>query len=174
LDLGTALLAWFNGFIFDFHLSLSYIFLRISTIFMVRGIFKKFPHFLFNKSTLLMIKKTKYVIFLHNHPASQHIFPMPSKQKVFGNRSVRAGIATGYGLDDRGVGVRLPSGTKILVSAASGLQLGPTQLPIQWVSVAISPGVKQRGREADHSPPTSAEVKKTWICISTPQYAFMA
>jgi hypothetical protein len=25
------------------------------------------------------------------------------------------------------------------------------------------PGVKRPGREADHSPPTSAEVKKMWI-----------
>jgi hypothetical protein len=37
-----------------------------------------------------------------------------------------------------------------------------------------SPGVKQPGREADHSPPTSAEVKKTWIYTSAPPYTFMA
>jgi hypothetical protein len=36
------------------------------------------------------------------------------------------------------------------------------------------PGVKQPGREADHSPPASAEVKKIWIYTSTPPYAFMA
>jgi hypothetical protein len=36
------------------------------------------------------------------------------------------------------------------------------------------PGVKRPGREADHSPPTSAEVKKMWIYTSTPPYAFMA
>jgi hypothetical protein len=41
--------------------------------------------------------------------------------------------------------------------------------PIQWVSEAISPGVKRQGRDADHSPPTSAEVKKTWIYTSTPR-----
>jgi hypothetical protein len=28
-------------------------------------------------------------------------------------------------------------------------------------------------READHSPPASAEIKKIWIYISTPPYAFM-
>jgi hypothetical protein len=28
--------------------------------------------------------------------------------------------------------------------------------------------------EADHSPPTSAAVKNTWIYTSTPSYAFMA
>jgi hypothetical protein len=35
-------------------------------------------------------------------------------------------------------------------------------------------GVKRQGREADHSPPTSAEVKKMWIYTSTPPYVFMA
>jgi hypothetical protein len=34
--------------------------------------------------------------------------------------------------------------------------LGPTQSPIQCV-----PGVKRPGREADHSPPTSTEVKNS-------------
>jgi hypothetical protein len=38
---------------------------------------------------------------------------------------------------------------------------------------ALSPGVKRPGREADHSPPTSAEVNKTWIYTSTPPYVFM-
>jgi hypothetical protein len=38
----------------------------------------------------------------------------------------------------------------------------------------FSPGVKLQGREADHSPPTSAEVKKIWIYASTPPYAFNA
>jgi hypothetical protein len=35
-----------------------------------------------------------------------------------------------------------------------------TQPPIQWVPGALSPGVKRPGREVDHSPPASAEVKK--------------
>jgi hypothetical protein len=38
-----------------------------------------------------------------------------------------------------------------------------------WTLAAISPG-----REAYHSPPTRAEVKKMWIYTSTPPYAFMA
>jgi hypothetical protein len=38
--------------------------------------------------------------------------------------------------------------------------LGPTQPPIQWVLGAISLGVKRPRREADHSPPFSAEVKE--------------
>jgi hypothetical protein len=35
-------------------------------------------------------------------------------------------------------------------------------------------GLKRLGREVDHSPPTSAEVKKMWIYTSTPPYTFMA
>jgi hypothetical protein len=38
--------------------------------------------------------------------------------------------------------------------------LGPTQPPIQWVPGALSLGVKRPGREADHSPPSTAEVKE--------------
>jgi hypothetical protein len=38
----------------------------------------------------------------------------------------------------------------------------------------LSPGVKWPEREFDHSIPTSAEVKKTWICTCTPPYAFTA
>jgi hypothetical protein len=38
----------------------------------------------------------------------------------------------------------------------------------------IFPGVKRPRREADHSPPTSAGVKNTWIYTSTPPYVFMA
>jgi len=38
--------------------------------------------------------------------------------------------------------------------------LGPTQPPIQWVPGALFLEVKRPGREADHSPPPSAEVKE--------------
>jgi hypothetical protein len=34
--------------------------------------------------------------------------------------------------------------------------------------------VKRPGRETDHSPPPSAQVKNSWSYASTPQYAFMA
>jgi len=39
---------------------------------------------------------------------------------------------------------------------------------------ALSVGVKRPGREADHSPTFSAEVKNVWSYTSTPQYVFMA
>jgi hypothetical protein len=65
-----------------------------------------------------------------------------------------------YGLDDRAIGVRSPAGARIFpLASVSRPALGPTQPPVQWVPGVLSPGVKARlGRDADHSPPSSAEV----------------
>jgi hypothetical protein len=49
-----------------------------------------------------------------------------------------------------------------LISVASRTALMPTQPPIQWVPGALSLAVKRPGREADHSPPSSAEIKE-WV-----------
>jgi hypothetical protein len=46
-----------------------------------------------------------------------------------------------------------------LFTIASRTALGPTQPPLQWVLGAVSLGVKPPGRETDHSPLSSAEVK---------------
>jgi hypothetical protein len=43
-----------------------------------------------------------------------------------------------------------------------------TQSPIQWVPGALSLGVKWPGRELDLSPPTYADVNKTWLYTSIP------
>jgi hypothetical protein len=83
------------------------------------------------------------------------------------------GIAVSYGLDDRGVGVQVPV-KNFLFSKSSRPALRSTQPPIQWVPGALSPGIMRPEREVDHSPPTSAEVKKMWIYTSTPPYAFIA
>jgi hypothetical protein len=85
------------------------------------------------------------------------------------------GIATGYGLDDLGVWSSSPGRGRIfLLSTPSRLVLGSTHPPIQLVPGALYPGVRRSGREADHSPPISAEVKKSWVYTSTPPYVFMA
>jgi hypothetical protein len=49
--------------------------------------------------------------------------------------------------------------------------LGPTQPPVQWVPGVLSPGLKARpGRDADHLPPSSAEVVNEWeIYLLSPQ-----
>jgi hypothetical protein len=55
-----------------------------------------------------------------------------------------------------------------IIVTASGLVLGPTQPLIQWVPEALSPGVRRPGREADHSHPSSAEVRNAWKITSLP------
>jgi hypothetical protein len=62
----------------------------------------------------------------------------------------------------------------LLFTTASRTALRPTQPPIQRVPGALSLRVKRPGREADHSPPSSAEVKHAWSYTSVPQYVFMA
>ena len=78
-------------------------------------------------------------------------------------------IATGYGLDDRGVGVRVLVGSRIFFSSLHPDRLwGPPNLLSGGYRGALSQRVKRPVRQADQSPPASAEVKKT-----PPPYAFM-
>jgi hypothetical protein len=44
-------------------------------------------------------------------------------------------------------------------ATASRPALRPTQPPSQWVSGTLLPGVKRPEREAEHSRPSSAEIK---------------
>jgi hypothetical protein len=45
---------------------------------------------------------------------------------------------------------------------------GSQPSPIEWVPCVFSLGVKRPGGEADHSPPSSADVKNAWSYTSTP------
>jgi hypothetical protein len=88
--------------------------------------------------------------------------------------NIGAGIALGYGLDDRGFESRRVLGI-FLFTTASRPALGSTQSPIQWIPEAISLGLKRPGREAGHSPQSSAEVINVCGAISPlPPYAFVA
>jgi hypothetical protein len=50
----------------------------------------------------------------------------------------------------------------------------PASFPMSTEEGAVSLGVERPGREADHSPPTSAEVKNSWGYTSIPPLVFMA
>jgi hypothetical protein len=90
------------------------------------------------------------------------------------NRDSILSMAAAYKLDDWGVGYRVPVGSWIsvlqVVQTTSGVH--PASYPVGTGD--SSQGVKRPWSEADHSPPTSAEVKKIWIYTSTPPYTFMA
>jgi hypothetical protein len=66
-------------------------------------------------------------------------------------------IATGYGLNElRGRSSRhgMVKNINFFVSSRPALEIN--QPRIQWVPVALSPGMKLQGRDADPSPPTTA------------------
>jgi hypothetical protein len=77
-------------------------------------------------------------------------------------------LVLGYGLGDqwfkswKGLGIFF-----------TFVALGPTQPPSQWLQGALSLELKRPGREADQSPPSSAEEKNARIYTSTPQYTLM-
>jgi hypothetical protein len=66
---------------------------------------------------------------------------------------------------------RFPVGAGHFFSTAPGPDRSGAQ---PGVPAALLSGVKRPTREADHSPPFSAEVKNAWSYISSPPYVFMA
>jgi hypothetical protein len=73
-----------------------------------------------------------------------------------GNRESAVGIATGSRLDGRGVGVCIPArGNIFLISTGYGAHPASYSMG----TGDYSPRVKCPGREDQHSPPSSAEVK---------------
>jgi hypothetical protein len=78
----------------------------------------------------------------------------------FMSRDRSVGRALGYGLDDLSSRVRFPVGAgNFSLHHLSRTALGPSQPPIQQVPGALSLGVKRPWCEADHSPPSSSEIK---------------
>jgi hypothetical protein len=93
-----------------------------------------------------------------------NIFSKPLPHEI---RDSAVGIATGYGLDDRGV------------VKESFLHLVQTVTMVNTASYPMGiggsfPKGKTTGEWSCHSPPTSAEVKKTLVYTSTPQYVLLS
>jgi hypothetical protein len=75
---------------------------------------------------------------------------------------IGVGIATGYGQEVRG---SIPGKGKIVfLSTASRPTLG-VHTPFSGYGGSF-PGVKRTGRNADHSPPSSADVKDGYIFMT--------
>jgi hypothetical protein len=85
---------------------------------------------------------------------------LPADGQMKRSRVSSGSIVSDYGLDDRAIGVRSRQGQRIFpLSSVSRPALGLSEPPVQWIPGVLSPGVKARpGRDADHSPPSSAEV----------------
>jgi hypothetical protein len=77
-----------------------------------------------------------------------------------GSRGSSVSIVSDYGLNDRGIGVRFPEGAKDF-SSSLFVQTGSGAHPASCTmgTGGPFPGGKARpGRDADHPPPSSAEV----------------
>jgi hypothetical protein len=57
-----------------------------------------------------------------------------------------------------------------LFSSTFGFALGPIQPHMEWLPRVLSIDIKWLWYEADHSPPSSAEVKNEWSFTSIPPY----
>jgi hypothetical protein len=78
------------------------------------------------------------------------------------SRGSSVGMALGYGLDDRGSRFRFLAGAGnfSLQCVHNGSGAHPASCPMG--TRGSFPWIKRPGREADHSPPSSAEVKE-WV-----------
>jgi hypothetical protein len=112
--------------------------------------------------------KTWYEYRVTNgHPLNFiHFYFLPS---VIRSWDTVASIAMGWATN--GSEFRVPVQSRIFSSPCRLDRFGG---PLSLLSSGYGGGVKWQECEADHSPPTSAEVKQMWIYTSTPTYAFMA
>jgi hypothetical protein len=91
------------------------------------------------------------------------------------SRDSSVGIALGYGLDDRGYRVQF-SATVGNFSLHHRVRKDSGAHPASYPTATRCSFLRNKrlGREADHSPPSSAEVKECMELYLHPQYAFMA
>jgi hypothetical protein len=95
----------------------------------------------------ILVAAPEFFMRAHGRTEQANLFGVP-QGVLNGPHLSSVGIATSYGLDDRGVGVRVKN---FHVSKSSRPALRSTQTPVQWAPRALSPGVKRPGREVDHS-----------------------
>jgi hypothetical protein len=78
-------------------------------------------------------------------------------------------MSTGYVLAGRGNGVQFLVGVEIfLISPGFRQALRATKPTILWTLGTLSPDMKRLESEADHSPPSSAEVRNSGVIPAHP------
>jgi hypothetical protein len=81
------------------------------------------------------------------------------------SRNSSVGIATGWM-----AGVRFPGGSKFFSSQLPDRLWGLHSCLSNWYEGAFYPVVRRPGRETDHSPTSSAEVKNGGVYLHSPIY----
>jgi hypothetical protein len=121
--------------------------------------------------------QTQKMTFAWASQGSSHLLPEGTQKAYFKSYTMTGSVVdtvAGYRLDNRWVGVQGPVEPRIFCSPCrqTSSVVHPASYPMG--TGALSLRVKQLGREAEHSPPTSVEAKKMWIYTPTPPHAFMA
>jgi hypothetical protein len=106
----------------------------------------------------LILKKVRWHIFCSN---------VIDSVNVILNRDIAGVIATGYGLDGRGIGVQVPIGERLFSSPRRPHRLSDPHSFVSNEYRGIFTRAKRPRREAHHSPSTSAKVKNTFFYIFT-------
>jgi hypothetical protein len=105
---------------------------------------------LYNQNDFIQIKSFLFEAY----------FPLQNERDAYGSRVSSGSIVSDYELDARAIGVRSPAGAKdfsssLCVQTGSGAHPASCKLG----TGGPVPGGKARpGRDADHSPPSTAEV----------------
>jgi hypothetical protein len=84
------------------------------------------------------------------------------------------GIANGYGLDGRGVGVRASVGATYFSYLRRPDRFWEPPCFLSNVYRGSFSEVKRPRREADHATPSSAKANNMWMYTSTLPYAFIS
>jgi hypothetical protein len=110
-------------------------------------------NYILQASKFIYFPLCSYYCFLINfcHSTAVYFHPLTSE-----GCDSSVGIALGYGLDDWGSRVQFPVGTGNF-SLHHHIQNGYGAYPANGYQGL---GIKRPGREADHSPPSSAEAKE--------------
>jgi hypothetical protein len=118
----------------------------------------------------LFLSVSALMLSLDSHLLKAYFSKIQSKNGAGIVQRHRAGLRAGRS------GVRVPARTaNFLFTTPARRGLRSTQHPIQRVPGGSLPGgVKRPGRESDHSPQSSAEVKNAGSLPPLPQYVFMA
>jgi hypothetical protein len=103
-------------------------------------------------------------------PQVRVVIIFPSTSRLFGSRNISLSIVSEYGQDDWAIGFRSPAETKDFSSDLCPDRLwGPTSLLYKGNRRPFPGGKARQGRDADHSPPSSAEVKSEELMLLSPQ-----
>jgi hypothetical protein len=118
------------------------------------------PKYIITDIVAEVVKYNVYTPLLDIPHYFQHCEYIFSSCKYFGKPGSSVSTVSGYGIDDRAIEVRSRQRQRIFpLTPVSRPALGPTQTPEQWVPGVLSPGQARPGRDANHSPPSSAEVE---------------